>query len=109
MTPSRGLVTFTFRHFRPLLPRPSHALRVRNSIFSHNLTSNVAFCSSFSSNMTGQKKDPVWRPDDGLRPAPAKPGSTELFRPDVLETIEKRISEADEELRSLSLDIHGEF
>ena len=59
--------------------------------------------------MTGQKKDPVWRPDDGLRPAPAKPGSTELFRPDVLETIEKRISEVDEELRSLSLDIHGEL
>ncbi|PPQ81021.1 hypothetical protein CVT26_002902 [Gymnopilus dilepis] len=57
--------------------------------------------------MTGQKKDPVWRPDDGLRPAPAKPGSTELFRPDVLETIEKRISEVDEELRSLSLDIHA--
>ncbi|KDR78232.1 hypothetical protein GALMADRAFT_245310 [Galerina marginata CBS 339.88] len=50
---------------------------------------------------------PVWRPDDHQRPAPAKPGSNEIYRPDVLETIEIRIKELDQELRELSLDIHA--
>ncbi|KAF9523772.1 hypothetical protein CPB83DRAFT_886687 [Crepidotus variabilis] len=49
----------------------------------------------------------IWRPDDGQQPVPKKPGSTELFRPDVLETIEKKIQELDKELHVLSLDIHA--
>jgi hypothetical protein len=49
----------------------------------------------------------IWRPDDGTHPAPAKPGSCEIYRPDVLETIEAEIKRLDGELRDLSLDIHG--
>lgn len=49
----------------------------------------------------------IWRPDDGTHPAPAKPGSSEIYRPDVLETIEAEIKRLDGELRDLSLDIHG--
>ena len=49
----------------------------------------------------------VWRPDDPAQPAPAQPGSSQLYRPDILETIEAKIKEMDGELRELSLDIHG--
>lgn len=49
----------------------------------------------------------VWRPDDTAQPTPRQPGSTQLFRPDILETIEAKIKEMDAELRELSLDIHG--
>jgi len=54
-----------------------------------------------------QKNDIIWRPGDGKHPAPTKPGSSELYRPDILETIEAKIKELDDELRALSLDIHG--
>ena len=49
----------------------------------------------------------VWRPDDTAQPAPSRPGSSQLYRPDILETIEAKIKEMDTELRELSLDIHG--
>ena len=49
----------------------------------------------------------VWRPDDTAEPAPSRPGSSQLYRPDILETIEAKIKEIDAELRGLSLDIHG--
>ncbi|KAF9523771.1 hypothetical protein CPB83DRAFT_862255 [Crepidotus variabilis] len=49
----------------------------------------------------------VWRPTDDVQPAPKRPGSTEIFRPDVLETIESKIMELDSELNELSLDIHA--
>ncbi|KAJ3518876.1 hypothetical protein NMY22_g13463 [Coprinellus aureogranulatus] len=49
----------------------------------------------------------VWRPDDAQKPAPVKAGATELYRPDILETIERKIKELDPELRELSLDIHS--
>ncbi|KAF5313399.1 hypothetical protein D9611_008576 [Ephemerocybe angulata] len=49
----------------------------------------------------------VWRPDDEQKPAPVNPGGTELYRPDILETIEQKIAELDSELRELSLDIHA--
>ena len=49
----------------------------------------------------------VWRPDDTAQPTPAQPGSSQLYRPDILETIEAKIKEMDAELRELSLDIHG--
>jgi len=51
--------------------------------------------------------DKIWRPDDGSKPSPAKPGSKELYRPDILDTIEAKIKELDGELRTLSLDIHA--
>ncbi|KAF8635628.1 hypothetical protein AX15_000267 [Amanita polypyramis BW_CC] len=49
----------------------------------------------------------VWRPDDTSKPSPAKPGLSELFRPDILEFIDKTIEEDSQELRKLSLDIHS--
>ena len=50
----------------------------------------------------------VWRPDDNAQPKPGRPGFSDLYRPDVLETIESTIKDLDPELRALSLDIHGE-
>ncbi|KAF5313402.1 hypothetical protein D9611_008575 [Ephemerocybe angulata] len=49
----------------------------------------------------------VWRPDDAQKPAPVKPNAIELYRPDILATIEEKIKELDPELRELSLDIHA--
>lgn len=49
----------------------------------------------------------VWHPDDKAQATPARPGATELYRPDILETIEAKIKDLDGELRELSLDIHG--
>ena len=51
----------------------------------------------------------VWHPDDETKPTPARPNSSELYRPDILQTIEARIEELDKELRELSLDIHGAY
>lgn len=48
----------------------------------------------------------LWRPEDAQKPAPVKPGASELYRPDILATIEAKIKELDPELRELSLDIH---
>jgi len=56
---------------------------------------------------THAASDLPWHPDDKATPAPARPGFSQLFRPDVLETIEQKIGELDGELRELSLDIHG--
>ena len=50
---------------------------------------------------------PVWGPDDPAKPTPARPGATELYRPDVLEFIEATIVGMDKELRELSLEIHS--
>lgn len=49
----------------------------------------------------------LWRPGDLAQPTPARPCFNELYRPDILETIEAKIEEMDAELRELSLDIHG--
>jgi amidohydrolase len=49
----------------------------------------------------------VWRPDDNAQPKPSRPGFSDLYRPDVLETIESTIKNLDAELRALSLDIHA--
>ncbi|KAJ3995324.1 hypothetical protein F5050DRAFT_1767933 [Lentinula boryana] len=48
----------------------------------------------------------VWRPDDIEPPVPETPGS-EIFRPDILDEIEKKIEEMSKELNDLSLDIHA--
>jgi hypothetical protein len=50
---------------------------------------------------------PVWSPDDTAKPTPARPGATELYRPDILEHIEATIKNLDKELRELSLEIHS--
>ncbi|KAF9450012.1 hypothetical protein P691DRAFT_811259 [Macrolepiota fuliginosa MF-IS2] len=49
----------------------------------------------------------VWRPGDKAAPAPQDPHLDQIYRPEVLETIEKRINELSDELRTLSLDIHA--
>ena len=50
----------------------------------------------------------IWRPQDTTKPSPDTLGS-EIYRPDIQDAIEKSIHELDEELRSLSLDIHSKF
>jgi hypothetical protein len=50
----------------------------------------------------------LWRPEDKYHPTPLRPGSSEIYRADILETIEVKIKELNEELRAVSLDIHGE-
>ena len=53
---------------------------------------------------------PVWRPEDVSKPVPAKPGSSELFRPDILEFLDNHIEQRSQELlRALSLGIHGTY
>jgi hypothetical protein len=49
----------------------------------------------------------VWRPEDKANPAPQDPHPERIFKPEVLKTIEERINELSDELKSLSLDIHG--
>ncbi|KIK68290.1 hypothetical protein GYMLUDRAFT_256038 [Collybiopsis luxurians FD-317 M1] len=51
-------------------------------------------------------KSVVWRPEDTSPPTPETPGS-DIFRPDILDVIEKRIEEMSKELNELSLDIHA--
>lgn len=51
---------------------------------------------------------PKWKEGDKGNAKPERP-NTPVYRPDILEAIETRISELDEELRALSLDIHGLF
>ncbi|KAE9390648.1 hypothetical protein BT96DRAFT_833152, partial [Gymnopus androsaceus JB14] len=48
----------------------------------------------------------VWRPEDADPPVAETPGS-EIFRPDILDEIEKKIGEISKELNELSLDIHA--
>lgn len=50
----------------------------------------------------------LWRPEDKYLPTPLRPGSSEIYRPDILETIEAKIKELSEDLRTVSLDIHGD-
>lgn len=64
-------------------------------------------CTQHPDETAFKSKDVVWRPDDNAKAAPARPGSTQLFRPDILQTIEAKIAELDSELRELSLNIHG--
>jgi hypothetical protein len=51
----------------------------------------------------------VWRPDDNVTPVPKDPHPERLYKPEVLKTIEEAIFGLSDELRSLSLDIHGGF
>jgi len=64
-------------------------------------------CSCHSAESTPQSNNKVWRPDDKTQATPSRPGSIEIYRPDILETIEAKIKELDGELRELSLDIHA--
>ncbi|KAF8153051.1 hypothetical protein B0H34DRAFT_800308 [Crassisporium funariophilum] len=63
-------------------------------------------CHLHSNENNQNSNNKAWRPDDGAQATPSKPNSSEIYRPDVLQTIETRIKEMDEELRALSLDIH---
>jgi len=65
-------------------------------------------CTSTITNSVRASANRVWRPDDGTSPAPPLP-ATDIYRPDILETIASRIKEIDGELKALSLDIHGAF
>ncbi|KJA25233.1 hypothetical protein HYPSUDRAFT_37712 [Hypholoma sublateritium FD-334 SS-4] len=56
---------------------------------------------------TAVSSNKVWRRDDTAQASPARPGASELYRPDILDTIEAKIKELDSELRDLSLDIHA--
>ena len=52
----------------------------------------------------------LWRPDDTTRATAALPGAADgVWRSDILDAIEETIAGMDEELRALSLDIHGEW
>ncbi|KAL0961090.1 hypothetical protein HGRIS_006072 [Hohenbuehelia grisea] len=55
-----------------------------------------------------QSPGQVWRVSDNEErvSSDAQPDTSRLYRPDVLETIQERLAEMDEELRALSLDIH---
>lgn len=46
-----------------------------------------------------------WRPGDDV--TTVKGTGAEIYRPDVYKLIEKRIDELNDELRALSIDIHG--
>lgn len=65
---------------------------------------NLSTMTSFDAAAPRPKR--VWREGDKDTAEPERPGST-IYRPDILEVIEKRITELDTELRALSLDIHG--
>lgn len=62
-------------------------------------------CCHFSIQNSGSGT--AWRPEDIARPTPATPNAGDIYRPDILDHIEATITELDEELRKLSLDIHG--
>ncbi|PFH51128.1 hypothetical protein AMATHDRAFT_80419 [Amanita thiersii Skay4041] len=49
----------------------------------------------------------LWPPDDIEKPVPSKPGSSELFRPDILQFIDKTINDLNQDLRTISVDIHS--
>ena len=51
--------------------------------------------------------DIIWKPGD--QTTRSTPLEGEVYRPDVLEVIEKAIKELSPELRELSLDIHSTF
>ncbi|KAJ3568023.1 hypothetical protein NP233_g5984 [Leucocoprinus birnbaumii] len=49
----------------------------------------------------------IWRPEDEVKPAPQDPHPEQLYRPEVLHTIEEKINELSDQLRDLSVDIHA--
>lgn len=49
----------------------------------------------------------LWHRDDKATPAPQDPHPERLYKPEVLKTIDDTINGLSEELRALSLDIHG--
>ena len=52
----------------------------------------------------------LWRPEDTERATPALPGAADgVWRSDILDAIEETIAGMDEELRALSLNMHGEW
>ena len=59
--------------------------------------------------------DEVWRPDNKEHAAAlteilqSKTAKDNVYRPDVLDAIEKSIDALSEELRALSIDIHGKI
>lgn len=63
------------------------------------------YSSDFESQQTWTNN--LWRPEDKIKPVPQDPCLERIYRPEVLQTIEERIYELSEELRTLSLDIHG--
>ncbi|KXN82376.1 Peptidase M20 domain-containing protein 2 [Leucoagaricus sp. SymC.cos] len=62
-----------------------------------------------SCNLEPQKTwtNEVWRPEDRVKPVPQDPYPERIYRPEVLATIEEKINELSNELRTLSLDIHA--
>jgi hypothetical protein len=50
----------------------------------------------------------AWRPEDNVKPTPQDPHPERIYKPEVLQTIEKKINELSDELMTLSLDIHGQ-
>ena len=64
-------------------------------------------CSHHANDNIPNLNSKAWRPYDTAEPTPLRAGSSQLYRPDILETIEAKIKEIDAELRELSLDIHG--
>lgn len=71
-------------------------------------TIHYNFASSCSF-VTTQSLDNVWRPDDksAVLPSYIACGDRDVYRPDVLKTIEAEIERVKEDLRTLSLDIHS--
>jgi len=96
-------MSLRFRRTRYGIPTSPRTIAVVNP-FNKNLSS---FNMSVGSVQAPSVNYKIWRPDDGTHPSPAKPGSSEIYRPDVLETIEAEIKRLDGDLRNLSLDIHG--
>ncbi|KDR77128.1 hypothetical protein GALMADRAFT_66365 [Galerina marginata CBS 339.88] len=65
-------------------------------------------CQLHSSDATILKSNnKVWHPEDKAKAIPSRPNSSDIYRPDILQTIEAKIAELDKELRELSLDIHA--
>jgi len=96
-----------FRRTRYGIPTPPRAVIVVIVAKAIRLEHLSSFSMSVGSIQAPSVNHKIWRPDDGTHPSPAKPGSSEIYRHDVLETIEAEIKRLDGDLRDLSLDIHG--
>ncbi|KAF8960876.1 hypothetical protein BDZ97DRAFT_1921766 [Flammula alnicola] len=64
-------------------------------------------CNHHSVDSISTPNNKVWHPDDKAQATPSSPNASEIYRPDILETIEANIKDLDDELRALSLDIHA--
>jgi amidohydrolase len=64
-------------------------------------------CHLHSTDTIPKSNNKVWHPDDKAKATAARPNSSEIYRLDILETIDAKIAELDKELRELSLDIHA--